>query len=131
METARDSRWQPEARSSQRPITFYLHEAEAQELIAAAELSGRSLGSYIRARLFAVPEAPSPKPPAVDPVVRSRLQRELERVAADIHELLRWVQFGHSPLAEEFRAAFADYRKVSAAIRNTLRRKPAAGQRRR
>jgi hypothetical protein len=121
METARHFRSQPVARPTQRLITFYLPDAEAEELIAAAELAGRSLGSYIRARLFVAPDAPSPKPPAVDPVLLTRLQKDLERVAGDIHELLRWVHFDHSPLAEEFRAAFAEYRKVSAAIRNVLR----------
>ena len=122
METARYSRPESETRLRQRPITFWVPDAEAEELIAAAELAGRSLGSYIRARLFAAPVTPSPKPPAVDPLVLTRLQKDLERVAGDIHELLRWVEFGHSPLAEEFRAAFTEYRKVSAAIRNALRR---------
>ena len=124
METARYSGSEPEARLRQRPITFWVPEAEAEELIAAAELAGRSLGSYIRAQLFTAPAAPPPKPPAVDPLLLTRLQRDLERVAMDIHELLRWVEFGYSPLAEEFRAAFAEYRKVTAAIRRTLSRKP-------
>jgi hypothetical protein len=122
METGRYFRSEPEVLPGQRPITFWVPDAEAEELIAAAELAGRSLGSYIRARLFAPPATPAPRPPAVDPLVLTRLQRDLERVAADIHELLRWVDFGHSPLAEEFRAAFTEYRKVSAAIRQTLRR---------
>jgi len=34
---------------------------------------------------------------------------------------LRRVKFGHSPLAEEFRAAFAHYRKVATAIGQVLR----------
>lgn len=108
----------------QRPITFWVPDTEAEELIASAELEGRSLGSYIRSRLFAAPDAPPPKAPALDAFVLTRLQKDLERIAGDIHELLRWVEFGHSPLAEEFRAAFAEYRQVTAAVRRALARKP-------
>jgi hypothetical protein len=128
METARYSlaRTESEARRHQQPITFYVPDAEAKELIAAAELSGRSLGSYIRSRLFA---PPSQTGGAIDEVSLTRLQREMERVSMDIHELLRWVKFGHSPLAEEFRAALSEYRRLAASIRQTLRRKPGRRQR--
>jgi len=122
METARYSRSESETRLRQRPITFWVPEAEAEELIAAAELGGRSLGSYIRSRLFTAPPTPSRERQTLD-VVLIGLHAEMERAARDIHELLRWVRFGHSPLAEEFRAAFAEYRKVARAIRHALRGK--------
>jgi hypothetical protein len=78
-----------EKRLHQRPITFYVPEAEAAELIAAAELSGRSLGSYIRSRLFAAPRAKPEAAPASDAMALARLQGQMDRVGADIHELLR------------------------------------------
>jgi hypothetical protein len=131
METADrvQGRKDSETRLRQRPITFWVPDPEAEELIAAAELAGRSLGSYIRSRLFTPPQTAPRERQALD-VALTALRADMERVGRDIHELLRWVRFGHSPLAEEFRAAFADYRKVARAIRQALRGKPDAGRRR-
>jgi len=63
-----------EKRLRQRPITFFVPEAEAEELIAAAELSARSLGSYIRSRLFTAPRVRSRAASAIDLAVLTRLQ---------------------------------------------------------
>jgi hypothetical protein len=131
METGRNALTRTDVETSprQRPITFWVPAAEADDLIAAAELEGRSLGSYIRARLFVSTAAPSPTGPALDMAMLTRLQGPMDRAAADLHELLRWVKSGHSPLAEEFRAALADCRTAAASIRQALSRKPGRSRR--
>lgn len=130
METVRDVRapTQTEPRLHQRRITFDLPDGEADDLIAAAERAGRSLGSYIRARLFAPSATRPPVGQAIDVIALTRLQAQVERVGGDIHELLRWVKFGHSPLAEEFRAALAKCGNLVAAIEQVLPRKRSGGR---
>ena len=63
MNTARTTVVSPcrEVPAGQRLITFFVPESQAQELVAAAELEGRSLGSYIRTRLFLGPQTTPPQ----------------------------------------------------------------------
>jgi len=118
-----------ETRRHQRRITFRVPDAEGDELIAGAELAGCSLGSYIRSRLFAESAMRARRRPTIEVMAITRLQGQMNKIGGNIYQLLRHVNFGGLPEADEIRAAFAGYREVIAAILAALGRAPGGGDR--
>jgi hypothetical protein len=114
-----------EARKTQRRITFRMT-PDDYESVARAMDSGLTLGTFIRMRALGVTQTPPRRRPSVDLETIARLQAEMNRVGSNLHQILKRVNFGETPLAHEFHDALAGYREVIDAILAALGRKRAA-----
>jgi hypothetical protein len=112
------------SRKKQHVMSFRLGEEERATLIADAERSGLTVGSYIRERTLAVPRTRSRRQPGIEVAAVTRLQGELNRIGSNIYQITRRINFGDTPTATEIREAFAGYRECIAAILNVLGRGP-------
>jgi hypothetical protein len=84
------------------------------------------LGSFIRARVLNVHHTRAQRRPSVELETIARLHAEMNRVGSNIHQILKRVNFGETPIAHEFHEALDGYREVIDAILVTLGRKKAA-----
>ncbi len=121
-DTERKSRRGTEVRRRTGVITFRATEAERAELEGKAEKAGVSLGSFIRASALSAPTTRAARRPAIEVQAVTRLQGEMNKIGSNIHQILRRVNFGDTPPAEEFREALSGYREVIAAILAALGR---------
>lgn len=115
-----------EQRRKQRRMTFRLSPDEYAQLDASARDAGLTLGSFIRARTLGIAQTQPRRRPSVEAESLARLQAEMNRVGSNIHQILKRVNFGETPLAYEFQEALAGYREVIDAILAALGRKRAA-----
>jgi hypothetical protein len=101
-----------EVRQRYRRISYRVLESEYLQVEAAASDAGLTLASYSRMR--AVPElvTASRHRPSVEDVALVKIQRELNRIGGNIHQLLRHVNFGRIIDTDgEITAAFAGFRE--------------------
>ena len=112
-----------ERRQKCRRITFRLTPDEYENLSASAREAGLTTGSFIRARTLVIAQTRSRRRPPVDLERIARLHAEMNRVGSNIHQILKRVNFGDTPLKEEFHDALAGYREVIDAILVALGRK--------
>jgi hypothetical protein len=111
-----------EQRQKERRITFRMSPQEYATLEEAAGSAGLTLGSYIRSNVLEAPQTRQRRRPSVEVMAVTRLQGEMNRVGSNIHQILKRVNFGETPVAEEFHEALSGYREVIAAILETLGR---------
>ena len=121
-EKARKPRRGSEQRVKQARITFRVAPNEHCQLKDAARANRLTLGSYIRTSLLEAPTTRSVRQPSADVEALTRLQGEMNKVGSNIHQLLRHVNFGETPPAEDYREALAGYREVVGAILEALGR---------
>jgi uncharacterized protein (DUF1778 family) len=121
-ETPKRRRSGSEKRARGGLISFRVAPQERAALDEAAARAGLSLGSYIRTVVIAAPRTRSTRRPSVEVQAVTRLQAEMNRVGGNIHQILRRVNFGETPVAAEFREALTGYREVIAAILAVLGR---------
>jgi hypothetical protein len=107
-------------------VAFRASPEEKAELEASAQNAGLTLGSFIRARVLNVHHTSARRRPSVELETIARLHAEMNRVGGNIHQILKRVNFGETPLAHEFHEALDGYREVIDAILVTLGRKKAA-----
>jgi hypothetical protein len=115
-----------EQRQKQRRIIFRVTAEEYDALESAARGAGLTLGSFIRTRMLTAIQTRQPRRPSIEVEALARLQAEMNRVGSNIHQILKRVNFGETPLAHEFHGALAGYREVIDAILSALGRKRAA-----
>jgi hypothetical protein len=115
-----------EMRQRQRRMTFRLSAEEYENLDAAARDAGLTLGSYIRAKTVGIAHTGARRRPSLELETIARLQGEMNRVGSNIHQILKRVNFGETPLAYEFEDALRGYREVIEAILAALGRRRAA-----
>ena len=114
-----------EQRQKQCRVTFRMTQGEYEAVAEAAMDSGMTMGTFIRNRALGVAQTRPRRRPSVELETIARLQAEMNRVGSNIHQILKRVNFGETPLADEFRAALAGYREVIACILAVLGRKGA------
>jgi hypothetical protein len=103
-------------------ISVRVTAAEHADIAEAANKAGVSMGGYVRDRvLVAPPTTRARHRPSIEVSAITRLQSELNKVGGNIHQLLKRVNFGETPLSDEIRAAFTGYRETNVAILETLR----------
>ncbi len=115
-----------EKRRKQHVRTFRVTPEEDAELEANAQSAGLAVASFIRARTITISQTRARRRPSVEQETIARLQAEMNRVGGNIHQILKRVNFGETPLAHEFHDALNGYREVIDAILETLGRKRAA-----
>jgi hypothetical protein len=112
-----------ENRQKHRRITFRLTAAEYGALQVAADRAGVTLGTYIRDCVLNSPETRRRPRPSVEVQAVTRLQGEMNRVGGNIHQILKRVNFGETPMTHEFREALAGYQQVIESILTVLGRR--------
>ena len=70
--------------------------------------------------MLAAPKTQSRRRPSIEVQAITRLQGEMNRVGGNIHQILKRVNFGETPIAEEFSQALKGDRQVIATILETL-----------
>jgi hypothetical protein len=113
-----------EQRQKQRRITFRLSPEEYRNLETAATGAGLTMGTYIRGQVLDAPTTGRRRRPSVEVQAITRLQGEMNRIGGNIHQILKRVNFGETPLAYEFHEALTGYREVIGAIMSALGRGP-------
>ena len=111
-----------EQRQKQSRITFRLSGAEYGTVQVAADRAGVTLGTYIRDCVLKSPETRRRPRPSVEVQAVTRLQGEMNRVGGNLHQLLKRVNFGDTPMVHELREALTGYKEVIASILNVLGR---------
>jgi hypothetical protein len=111
-----------ENRQKGRPVSVRMSPQEYATLEEAAGSAGLTIGSYIRSIVLAAPQTRQRRRPSVEVMAVTRLQGEMNKVGSNIHQILKRVNFGETPIAEEFHEALSGYRQVIAAILETLGR---------
>jgi hypothetical protein len=106
-----------ENRERQARVTFRVNQVEYRQIAAAASEAGLSLGSFCRSRLLVMPTTQPRRGAPVDVHALVRVQSELNRVAAYLHQLLRQ---GRLVKSEEVDASLRAYPEAIAALMAAL-----------
>jgi hypothetical protein len=122
MEPDKKPRRGSETRQKSKVVPFRMAETEYAELAAAAERSGQTIGSYIRAQVLKAPTTRATRRPSVEVQALARLQGEMNKVGSNIAQILKRINYADTPHGNEIREAFSGYREVIAAILKTLGR---------
>jgi hypothetical protein len=112
-----------EQRQKQRRITFRVSDGEFGSVQVAADRAGVTVGTYVRDTVIGSPETRRRHRPSVEVQAVTRLQGEMNRVGGNIHQILKRVNFGETPIAHEFHEALAGYRQVIESILTVLGRR--------
>lgn len=118
----RKSRRGSENRQKQRRITFRVTAEEYAALKDGADASGLTLASYVRGTAIAAPRTRQRRRPSVEVEALARLLAALNKVGSNIHQITKRVNFGETPMAQEFHEALTGYRQTVGAILATMGR---------
>lgn len=112
--------------SRQRPekVTFRVSDAERNEIDAAADRAGLTVGSYVRMRALASPETRAVKTPRVNKVLLSQMLGQLGRVGGNIHQIVKRMNYKEGVESAALVDALSDFKEVAAAIMQTMGRLP-------
>ena len=104
-------------------IGFRATAAERAELEAAAERSGLTLGSYIRAKTLATPQTRSRRRPTIEREVLAQLLALLGRISGNVYQISRSLNFGETVTAD-IPSVMTEVKAAGAAIMRALGREP-------
>jgi hypothetical protein len=116
------SRSGSERRKRQRRITFRCSDEEHAQVARAADAAGLTVGSHIRECVLQAPQTRRQRRPTVEVQTLARLLGEMNKIGSNIHQILKRVNFGETPLGFEFHEALTGYREVVAGILAALGR---------
>ncbi len=113
-----------ETRQKERRISLRVTGDEYAKVEAAATGAGLTLASYARLSLVDAPRTRTRRRPLVDVAALSKLLGELNRIGGNIHQILRRVNFGDTPVAHEFHEALQGHREIISEIRRAMGMEP-------
>jgi hypothetical protein len=102
-------------------IGFRATATERAELEAAAERSGLTLGSYIRAKVLAAPQTRSRRRPTIEREALAQLLALLGRISGNVYQISRSLNFGET-VTEDIPSVMAEVKAAGAAIMHALGR---------
>jgi hypothetical protein len=106
-----------ETRQKERRISLRVTGDEYARVETASTEAGLTLASYTRSLLIDAPRTRTRRRPRVDMAALAKLLGELNRIGGNIHQILRRVNFGETPIATEFHEALRGHREIISAIR--------------
>jgi uncharacterized protein (DUF1778 family) len=123
METTHDHTTHSGSETRQRSsiIAFRATPSERAEIERAAEHSGLTLGSYIRARLLTAPQTKSTRRPPVEREALAQLLAQLGRIGGNVHQISKALNF-REPVTADIPAVLAEVKAAGAAIMHALGR---------
>ena len=102
---ARTTRSGSEARQKQERVTVRLSRQEHDQLTAAADRAGLTVGSYVRARVLTAPTTRAVRTPPVSKVALSKLLGEIGRIGNNVNQIARRLNSGgDAPEAHDLQA---------------------------
>jgi len=104
-------------------VNFRVDEQERDELRAAAESAGLTLGSYVRERVLSAPKTRSVRRPPIEQTLLAQLLGQLGRVGGNIHQIVKHMNFGSGVMHDELRTALNAFEEAAAAIMDAMGRK--------
>jgi uncharacterized protein (DUF1778 family) len=105
-----------ENRKRQPRITFRVTPEEHAELEAASSAAGLTVASYVRVMALSVPKTKQRRRPSVEVEAVARLLGTVNKVGGNLHQIAKRVNFGETPVAQEFHEALIGYREMVGAI---------------
>ena len=102
-------------------IGFRATAAERAELEAAAERSGLTLGSYIRAKALSAPQTRSRRRPTIEREILAQLLALLGRISGNVYQISRSLNFGETVTAD-IPSVMTEVKAAGAAIMRALGR---------
>jgi hypothetical protein len=113
-----------ETRQKERRISLRVTGDEYAKVETAAKSAGLTLASYARLSIVDAPRTRTRRRPLVDVAALSKLLGELNRIGGNIHQILRRVNFGETPIAQEFHEALQGHREIISEIRRAMGMEP-------
>jgi hypothetical protein len=102
-------------------IGFRATAAERAEIEAAAERSGLTPSSYIRATVLAAPQTRSRRRPSIEREALAQLLAQLGRISGNVYQISRSLNF-RDPVAADIPSVLAEVKAAGAAIMHALGR---------
>jgi hypothetical protein len=112
-------------RQKRHAIAFRLSNAEYDELSLYAQQAELTIGSFIRSRVLKKPTTRQRRRPPMDAAALAKLLAQINRVGGNIHQLVKRINFGATPLDDEIREALTGYREMVDAVMEAMGRKQA------
>ena len=109
-----------ETRQKDRRISLRVTDEEYARVNTAAADAGLTLASYARTSLIDTPRTRTRRRPRADVSMLAKLMGELNRIGSNIHQVLRRVNFGDTPVSRDFMEALQGHREVISAIRRAM-----------
>lgn len=113
-----------EKRQWQQRITFRVTDDEWLEISLAAEKAGLTVGSYVRRQTLKTPRMRAVKTPRVNAALLAKLLGQVGRVGGNIHQIVKWMNYGEGIDQPALSSALKDFKDVSAAIMKAMGREP-------
>jgi uncharacterized protein (DUF1778 family) len=111
-----------ENRRRQPRVTFRVTPEEHAALEKAAMDAGLTVASYVRGVVLTAPKTKQRRRPSVEVEALARLLGAVNKVGGNIFQITKRVNFGETPMADEFHEALTGYQETVGAILATMGR---------
>ena len=103
-------------------VAFRVSAEERAELEEKAELSGLSLGSYVRQCVLTAPKTRTVRRPPIEQKLLAQLLGQLGKAGGNIHQILKHMNFGAGVMHSELRSALVSFEEAAGAIMEAMGR---------
>ncbi len=103
-------------------VAFRVSAEERAELEEKAELSGLSLGSYVRQCVLTAPKTRTVRRPPIEQKLLAQLLGQLGKAGGNIHQILKHMNFGAGVRHSELRSALVSFEEAAGAIMEAMGR---------
>ena len=103
-------------------VAFRVSAEERAELEEKAELSGLSLGSYVRQCVLTAPKTRTVRRPPIEQKLLAQLLGQLGKAGGNIHQILKHMNFGAGVMHNELRSALVSFEEAAGAIMEAMGR---------
>ena len=101
-------------------VAFRVSAEERAELEEKAELSGLSLGSYVRQCVLTAPKTRTVRRPPIEQKLLAQLLGQLGKAGGNIHQILKHMNFGAGVMHSELRSALVSFEEAAGAIMEAM-----------
>jgi hypothetical protein len=105
-----------ETRQKQQRTTVRWNPCDYAELMARVERAGQSIGTYIRSCCLSAPTTGARRHASVDVAVAAKVLGAINKMGGNLHQIVRYRNFGGAPLDDEIHAALRGYDAMVAAV---------------
>ena len=103
-------------------VAFRVSAEERAELEEKAELSGLSLGSYVRQCVLTAPKTRTVRRPPIEQKLLAQLLGQLGKTGGNIHQIVKHMNFGAGVMHDELRSALKAFEEAAGAIMEAMGR---------
>ena len=103
-------------------VAFRVSAEERAELEEKAELSGLSLGSYVRQCVLTAPKTRTVRRPPIEQKLLAQLLGQLGKAGGNIHQIVKHMNFGAGVMHSELRSALVSFEEAAGAIMEAMGR---------